>query len=295
MSGHAARGRRQADGARRIAQAVRRAALPLVLSLIPLAVAPQAQNVVQLLQEQRRVARAAEVVAERGPRLEAKPLAPLGEVDRWTRAYLAVEAARQAARDSVVRAENAKADSLIRLAQMASLRWRKVEPGAQQSFVEQFGETYWQAAVPGPRLLVDTARTDLLRGRLQAAFGDPTRNGDARERHGYGGSEFVQFEYWFVVNDSIPLLALDVDGPFGHGLLIASDERYTELLRPIKADLSARLEAARRPDPWLDYYHSYERQAWYRTGYNGAELFTVEVRPPRWSRQPPTDRWIIHR
>lgn len=254
-----------------------------------------AQGVVQVLRQQRKAARAAEVVAERGPRLPARPLAELGELDRWTRAFLAVEAARQAARDSVQRAEDAKADSLIRVAQLAALRWRKVEPGAQQSFVEQFGETYWQAAVPGPRLLVDTAATDVLRGRLQAAFGDPTRNGDAQERHGYGGSEFVQFEYWFVVNDSIPLLALDVDGPFGHGLLVASDERYAELLRPIKADLSARLDAARRPDPWLDYYHSYERQAWFRTGYNGVEHFTVEVRPPRWSRQPPTDRWIIHR
>ena len=277
---------------------LRRAAWLVLVPIAPVlfsAPGAQAQSVVEVLRQQRREARAAEVVAERGPRVAALPIVEVGEADRWTRAFRAAEAARQAERDRLLRAEEAKADSLIRAAQLATLRWRKVEPGAQQSFVEQFGETYWVAAQPGPRLLVDTSRTDLLRGRLQAAFGDPTRNGDAQQRHGYGGSEFVQFEYWFVVNDSIPLLALDVDGPFGHGLLVASDERYAGLLEPVKAELSARLDAARRPDPWLDYYHSFERRAWFRTGFNGAEHFTVEVRPPRWSARAPTDRWIIHR
>ncbi|WP_420454846.1 hypothetical protein [Rubrivirga sp.] len=257
--------------------------------------APQAQNVVEVLQRQRRDARLAEVMAEQGPRLEPRPVVEAGEVDRWTRAFRAVEAARQAARDSLVAAENARADSVIRLAQLATLRWRKVEPDAQGSFLEQYRETYWQAAAPDRNLLVDTSRTALLRGRLQAAFGRPTRNGDALRRHGYGGSEFVQFEYWFVVNDSIPVLALDIDGPFGNGLMVASDERYTSLLPPIRADLSARLEAAGRPDPWLDYYHSFERRQWYRTGFNGADHFVVEVRPPRWSGRSDTDRWIIHR
>ena len=271
----------------------------LVLLLVPLASllvpAPQAQNVVDLLQRQRRDARLAEVLEARGPRLEARGLVELGEVDRWTREYLAVEARRQAVRDSVQRAEDAKADSLILLARLNSLRWRKVEPGEQGSFLEQYRETYWRAAGNRPDLYTDTTSTAELRGRLQAAFGDPTRNADAQRRHGYGGSEYVQFEYWFVVNDSIPVLALDVDGPFGRGLLVASDEGYADLLGPIKADLSARLEAARFPNPWLDYYHSYERRQWYRTGFNGTERFVVEVSPPRWSGAADPDRWIIHR
>ncbi len=274
---------------------VARPALLLLVSCFLFPVSPSAQNVVELLQRQRRDVRVAEVVAERGPRLEPRPVVEAGAVDRWTRAFRAVQAERQAERDRFVAAEAAKADSLIRLAQLATLRWRKVEPGAQESFLEQYREAYWQAAYPDAGLLVDTSRTTLLRGRLQAAFGPPTRNGDALRRHGYGGSEHVQFEYWFVVNDSIPVVALDVDGPFGEGLLVASDERYTPLLAPIRADLSARLEAAGRPDPWLDYYHSFERKQWYRTGFNGADLFVVEVRPPRWSGRSDTDRWIIHR
>lgn len=295
MRGHDARERGAGGRARRSTVALGRLFVPLALCLLVLAPAPQAQNVVELLQRQRRDARLAEVMAERGARLDARPVVEVGEVDRWTRAFRAVEAARQAARDSLLRADAAKADSAIRAARLATLRWRKVEPDAQGSFLEQYRETYWQAAGPQADLLIDTTGTVALRGLLQAAFGGPTRNADAQQRYGYGGSEYIQFEYWFVVNDSIPVLALDVDGPFGRGLLVASDERYAGLLRPIKADLSARLTAARRPVPWLDYYHSYERQTWFRTGFNGTEHFTVEARPPRWRGQTASDRWIIHR
>ena len=262
--------------------------------LFPLSPAPQAQSVVDVLQRQRRDARVAEIMAEIGPRVPPRPPVELGEPDAATAAFRAVQADRQAARDRLVAAEAARADSLILAAQLATLDWRKVEPGAQQDFVEQYAEAYWQAADPR-RGLVDSLGTPALRGRLQAAFGRPTRNGDAQKRYGYGGSEYVQFEYWFVVNDSIPVLALDVDGPFGRGLLVATDEPHAAILQDLKADLSDRLDAARRPDPWVDYYHSYERGQWFRTGFNGAELFTVAVRPPRWSGRVDAQRWVIHR
>ncbi len=253
-----------------------------------------AQSVVDVLQRQRRDVRVAEIMAEIGDRVPPRPPVELGEPDAATAAFRAVQADRQAARERLVATERARADSLILAAQLATLDWRQVEPGAQQDFVEQYAEAYWQAASPG-RGLVDSLDTAALRGRLQAAFGQPTRNGDAQRRYGYGGSEFVQFEYWFVVNDSIPVLALDVDGPFGRGLMIATDEPHAAIVQDLKADLSARLDAARRPDPWVDYYHSYERRRWFRTGFNGAETFTVEVRPPRWSGRSDAQRWVIHR
>ena len=254
----------------------------------------QAQTVVDVLQQQRRDARVIEIMGELGDRVPPRGPVELGTPDPATLAFRAVQAERQRVRDSLITADAARADSVIRAAQLATLSWRKVEPGAQQGFVEQYAEAYWQAADPRPGL-VDSLDTAALRGRLQAAFGDPTRNADAQRRHGYGGSEYVQFEYWFVVNDSIPVLALDIDGPFGRGLLVATDEPYADILQDLKANLSNRLGAARRPDPWVDYYHSYERGAWYRTGYNGAESFTVAVRPPRWSGRADTQRWVIHR
>ena len=267
------------------------AVLAALLCLAPLA---SAQSVVEVLQQQRRDARVAEIMEALGERVPPRPLVEVGTPDPATLAFRAVQAERQRARDSLVAADNARADSLILAAQLATLSWRKIEPGNQQDFVEQYAEAYWQAADPRPGL-VDSLGTAALRGRLQAAFGDPTRNADAQRRYGYGGSEYIQFEYWFVVNDSIPVLALDIDGPFGRGLLVATDEPHADLVQDLKANLSGRLEDARRPDPWVDYYHSYERGGWFRTGYNGAESFTVEVRPPRWSGRSETQRWVIHR
>lgn len=270
----------------------------LMLALIALssllAAPSQAQNVVDVLQRQRRAARVAEIMETLGDRVPPRPAVEAGTPDDATLAFRAVLAERQRVRDSLVAADNARADSLILAAQLATLHWRKVEPGAQQDFVEQYAEAYWQAADPRPGL-VDSLDTSALRGRLQAAFGRPTRNADAQRRHGYGGSEYIQFEYWFVVNDSIPVLAFDIDGPFGRGLLIATDEPHADIVQDLKADLSARLDDARRPDPWVDYYHSYERGRWFRTGFNGTESFIVEVRPPRWSGRADTQRWVIHR
>ena len=272
---------------------VRRLVFLLPISLFLFPISPSAQTVVEVLQEQRRQARVAEIMEEIGPRVPPRPLVEVGRVDAYTAAFRAVQAERAQALAALARADSARADSVILAAQLATLRWSKVEPDSQGPFLDAYGETFWRAASPRG-ILVDSLGTMELRGRLQAAFGRPTRNADAQRRHGYGGSEFIQFEYWFVVNDSIPLLALDLDGPFSRGLLIATDERYAPILPRLKADLSEQLEDE-RPAPWIDYYHAYERQSWYRTGFNGSETFTVRVRPPRWSGRVASDRWVIHR
>lgn len=265
-----------------------------LLLALGVAVPASGQNVVDLLRTQRRDTRLAEVMAELGARVPPKPIRA-GSDDPHVTAFYAVRAREQAVRDSARDAAEAAADRSIVAARLAAARWRKVEPGDQGDFLDRYRETYWQAVHEGPRATLDTTSTPVLRGRLQAAFGRPTRNADAQQRYGYGGSEFVQFEYWFIVNDSIPVLALDLDGPFGRGLLIAGDEVQADLLPTLKADLAGRLGAAIRSDPYVDYYRSYERDQWFRTGYNGAEFFTVPVRAPRWSGQDPGDRWIIHR
>ncbi|MDT0632582.1 hypothetical protein RQM47_08760 [Rubrivirga sp. S365] len=249
---------------------------------------------VDLLQRQRSAARAAEALAEIGPRVPPRPPRPGGAGDPHLAAYAASRERRQAASDLARRAHEARADSAIRVARMATLRWEKVRPREQGPFLEQYGEAFWLSAPTGGAAAIDTTSTAVLRGQLQAAFGDPTRNGDAQKRYGYGGSDHVQFEYWFAVNDTIPVLVLDLDGPFGRGLMIAADEEQAAFLPALKADLARRLAAERRPVPWLDYYHSFARRTWYRTGYNGTEFYVREVRPPRWAGAA-GDRWIIHR
>ena len=221
------------------------------------------------------------------------PRAPvrLTPLDRPSRIHQALYAAIQARADSVAQA---RADSLAAIVRLDAIDWARVPAREQGTFIERFREAYWVSARPGS-LPIDTMRTADLRGRLQRVFGKPTRNADAVRQQNYSGSEHVQFEYWFVVNDSIPALVLDIDGPFGNGLVLAGDEGYEKYLPLLKADLSERLTAVSGPDPWVDYYHSYDRQAWYRTGYNGAETFVVTIRPPRWSFARRPQRWVIHR
>ena len=271
--------------------------LGAVLAWVLVVAAPaSAQSVIDVLMDQRRDARVAEVMAEIGDRVPPRGQR-LGQTDDLVlQSFYTIQARRTAVEDSLRRANEAAADSAIQAARLAAARWRKIEAGDQGDFLDRYRETYWQAVRDGRGGVLDTTATPTLRGRLQAAFGRPTRNADAQRRYGYGGSEFVQFEYWFVVNDTIPLLALDLDGPFGHGLLVAGAEEQAALLPALKADLAARLGAGHRLDPYVDYYRSFEREQWFRTGYNGAEFFTAPVRrPPRWSGQTEGDRWIIHR
>ena len=269
-----------------------------VLALVALASAAplaQAQSVVDVLREQRLRARVAEVMDRLGPRVAARPVATLGQLDPIIAEVLAARAAVARRADSLAAAEADSAARAERALGLDRLVWVKTEPDAQGVFLERFRETYWRASDPRAGNPLDTTATTALRGRLQSVFGRPTRNADALRQVGYAGSETVQFEYWFVVNDSIPVLIMDIDGPFGRGLLLAGSEQHASLLPRLKDDLVARLNAALGPDPWVDYYRSFDRGTWYRTGYNGESLFTVEINAPAWSRRSRADRWNIHR
>ncbi len=212
----------------------------------------------------------------------------------WALLRLDAEAERQ--RLAVLRAAKTRADSLLRASRtLSELDWEKTAPGAQEPFLEDFRETYWKAAsalIPSP---IDTMQTLELRTRLTQLFGTPTRNAAAAAQEQYLGSEFVQFEYWFVVNDTIPLLVLDTAGPFGRGLLIAGREAQSAHMPIIKADLAARLLAAPATVPYVDYYHDFERKQWFKTGFDGAGYFTERIRTPRWARNFAGTKWLIHR
>ena len=273
---------------------MRAAPLVLLAALLatPLAAAQtDAASVADVLRAQRLDARIAEILADAGPVVAPRPPRALSSPDPYSQVALDARAAAQARRDSLARA---RADSLAQIVRLDAIDWDRVPADEQGTFIERFRETYWVSAAPRG-LPIDTVETRELRGRLQYLFGKPTRNADALRQENYSGSEFVQFEYWFVVNDSIPALVLDIDGPFGNGLVLAGSEAHERELALLKADLSERLMRGPGPDPYVDYYHSFDRRAWYRTGYNGVEFFTVGIRAPRWSFADRPQRWVIHR
>src|SRR5690606_3005145 len=122
-----------------------------------------------------------------------------------------------------------------------------------------------------------------LRARLQRQFGDPTVTvadfvGVADVRPGNS----IQFEYWFVVNDTIPMMILDSDGPFARGMVMGGSSRFVDLMPEIKRAFSDQLMSDNRLAEFRDYFYSPERSQWYEVSYREGRFQnkTISV-PPR--------------
>ena len=264
----------------------------ILFFLLPLAATAQTSDVVDLLVQQRTEVRIAELLEELGGKAFPRPPGHPGAMTLyrlWAERNLA---RRKAIADSQA-AEEERAAARANALGAEPIRWRKIAAEDQGEFLDRYREVFWQSiGTPNPQ---DTLATSHFRARLNGLFGAPTRNAAAMEQEEYAGSEFVQFEYWLIANDSIPILVLDIDGPFGRGLLVAADEAYTDDYAAIKDDLFEKMFKS-EPTPYADYYHSRERSQWYRTGFDGTEYFIREVRRPRWAaRRSRDEKWRIFR
>lgn len=145
-------------------------------------------------------------------------------------------------------------------------------------FGEQYDDTRWSFLGAGTyHTFFDTTRTQELRARLQAHFGDPTQTlGDADPQNVEAGR--AQFEYWFVVNDSIPVRVTDASGPLDRGLIVMTDRRYRERILALRDTLLGVLRQPKRA-PYADYYYDELAERWYRAGYNGESYFLERISP----------------
>ena len=143
-------------------------------------------------------------------------------------------------------------------------------------FEARFSETRWSFLGAGRYFTpLDTTMTRDLRARMQAHFGDPTQTlGDFDLRK--PRDEYVQFEYWLVVNDSIPMVVTDAGGPRDRGLIVATDARYRNDLFLLRQSVLGPIMQAGRA-PYVDYYYEEETRRWYRTGYDGEAYFMDRV------------------
>lgn len=143
-------------------------------------------------------------------------------------------------------------------------------------FEEQYDDTSWSFLGAGvSRTFFDTTRTQELRARLQAQFGDPTQTlGDTDPRE--VESEQPQFEYWFIVNDSIPVQVTDASGPMDRGLIVATERRYRNRLQGLRDTLLAPVRQPERA-PYVDYYYDGLVEQWYRTGFDGRTYFLEQI------------------
>ncbi len=167
-------------------------------------------------------------------------------------------------------------------------RWRLVRKLERRWFEERFAETAWAFLGSNTFSPLDTLRTRDLRARLEAHFGPPTLTLvelEDLERRGRDG--YIEFEYWFVLNDSIPFVVTDVNGPLERGLVVATDHRYRDQLFGLRQAFLGRLIDDPRRAPYVDYYYHFDTGFWYRTGYTGSAFFMERIRRPAFFRGRP--------
>jgi hypothetical protein len=148
-------------------------------------------------------------------------------------------------------------------------------------FLSQYGQTRWAFMQGRRRAEIDTTLTTDIRSRLQARFGVPTvtlAEMDSVQRR--SPEEIIQFEYWMVVNDSIPVMILDVDGPLGRGVVVATDARFRDDLDGVRYALLHPLFAEPRRAPYIDYFYLPVTANWYATGFDGATFFHQRIARP---------------
>ncbi len=148
-------------------------------------------------------------------------------------------------------------------------------------FDRRFNNIDWTGRGLYKKTPIDNIQTNKLRAKLQAVFGSPTKTiEDLINEPDFRPGKAIQFEYRFVVNDSIPLMLLDVDGPFGHGLVYVGAVRYIDLMPQIKRTLSRKLMNA-EPAEYQDYFYSPERKQWFDVRYQNGEYIIEKINSPR--------------
>ena len=160
---------------------------------------------------------------------------------------------------------------------------RRVRDLERTWFRERYKAVDWSFLGTGTRItFFDTTRTRALRAHLQAAFGEPTRtlaeiySNDWRRAPDSTREEPIQFEYWFVVNDSIPVRVSDVNGPMERGAIVSTSRRYRDRLVALRESLLAPLRQV-EPAPYVDYYYEDETRRLYRVGYDGDAYFRERI------------------
>lgn len=165
-------------------------------------------------------------------------------------------------------------------AQFQEPEFEKMTEDRWSWFMNKFDDIKWTGQGLYGQAEIDSEDTIELRARLQAVYGDPTKTiEDLINREGFRPGEAIQFEYWFTVDDSIPLMVLDIDGPFGEGLVYGGASRYIDLMPQIKRTFSQKLMEA-QPAEFDDYFYSPEREQWFRVTYKNGEFNTQEIDSP---------------
>jgi hypothetical protein len=162
----------------------------------------------------------------------------------------------------------------IAYAQFEEPEIEKVESSERARFESRFGDIKWTGQGLYNPTTIDRIPTIELRSRLQAVFGEPTQTiGDLINEQNFRPGKAIQFEYWFVIDGQMPLMILDLDGPFENGLVYVGASRFIDMMPQVKRTLTRMLMSDEGdPQEFEDYFYSPERQQWYLVQYKDGEF-----------------------
>jgi len=160
---------------------------------------------------------------------------------------------------------------------------QKVDRSERSAFQSMFAEINWTGQGLYNPTTIDRIPTIELRSRLQAVYGDPTQGiGDLINRNDYRPGKAVQFEYWFIIDEEIPMMVLDLDGPFENGLVYVGASQYIDLMPQVKRTFTRDLmQIGSDMQPFRDYFYSPERDQWYLVEYTDGEFNHEPIDRPR--------------
>lgn len=172
--------------------------------------------------------------------------------------------------------------SLSAYAQFEAAQFEKVSNGNRA----QFQQVLDNISLTGKGLYestkLDSRQTNEIRARLQEVFGNPTiKLEDLLSQDDFRLGKAIQFEYWFTVNDSIPLVVLDWNGPFGSGLTFGGASKYVDLMPQIKREFAQKLMSVDNLGEYKDYFYSPENQQWYIVSYQNGKFKNEKIDSPK--------------
>jgi hypothetical protein len=159
-----------------------------------------------------------------------------------------------------------------------------------------FEEAEWSFVGSSSRSAIDTLKTADIRSRLELRYGSPTRT---LAETGYPDSlkkeEIIQFEYWFLANGTIPVIVMDVNGPWDRGIVLAAEMKYRAKLDLIKKSILEQLSLSPERKQFIDYYYNFDSKTWYVSGFDGASFFDKRIQRPNLSLGRPSPSIISDR
>lgn len=158
---------------------------------------------------------------------------------------------------------------------------KKVDHSERAQFQSRFADISWTGQGLYNPTTIDRIPTIEVRSRLQAAFGDPTQDIKDLINNNFRPGKAIQFEYWFIIDGEMPLMILDLDGPFENGLVYVGASRYIDMMPRVKRTLNRLLMGSEgEPTEFTDYFYSPEREQWYLVQYEDGDYKQEMINRP---------------